>query len=565
MTPSRVSLPFLLEFNLQRLISTERCLPCEQGAAGGGVATLVAAGPPEVVAPVESADIPAVEAAPASSALPEEWEGILCIEGETTGDGRLIENDSLRWEDLPIPIRYAPKDNGGHGGAEVVGLITSVERRDGGVIWGEGTFDLGSDIGREAARVVNEQITNGVSVDLDDVSFEIRVAKDLLEAEEEAMAEDGIIAVIPAAASTEALKVADAPAPPNGEAPADPADAEKDSKKKQKPGEDAPREHETIIEILSDDELQVTTSARIRAATIVAIPAFNRARIACKKPKQMEDGAEPPAAEGQAAALVAGAGRPAPRFPVEPPAAWFSDPSLSGPTPLTVTDDGRVYGHVATWGTCHIGHAHQGCITPPYSRTGYAYFRVGTVRTAEGTDVAVGHLTLETTHAPGNLTAAQALAHYENTGKVLADLAAGEDAHGIWVAGALRPRVSPEQVRALRSAPMSGDWREVAGNLEMVAVLGVNVPGFPLPRPSGFVASGRMQSLVASGMVPPVKVLPPGHPMALSIEDLRYLKRLAARERAAERAALHAKVETMAAARREEKAKALRARMALVR
>ena len=33
-----------------------------------------------------------------------------------------------------------------------------------------------------------------------------------------------------------------------------------------------------------------------------------------------------------------------------PPAAWFADPSLSLPTPITVTDDGRIYGHAAQWG-----------------------------------------------------------------------------------------------------------------------------------------------------------------------------------------------------------------------
>lgn len=214
-----------------------------------------------------------------------------------------------------------------------------------------------------------------------------------------------------------------------------------------------------------------------------------------------------------------------------PPREWFRDPRLKEPTALTVTDDGRVYGHLAVWDTCHIGHAHSGCVKPPRSNANYAYFRVGSVLTSDGTEIATGRITLETRHALGTLNATQTLAHYEDTGRAVADVAAGEDRHGIWIAGALRPGVSERQIRALRGSPLSGDWRRIAGNLELVAALAVNVPGFPIPRPSGLVASGRVQSLVASGMVPPRKVARPGTPNALSDDDLRYLKALAARER----------------------------------
>lgn len=227
--------------------------------------------------------------------------------------------------------------------------------------------------------------------------------------------------------------------------------------------------------------------------------------------------------------------------PMSPPSAWFSAPSLSAPTALTVTDDGRVFGHLATWNTCHIGMGHAGCITPPHSRAGYAYFRTGTVVTAENAEVPVGHITLDTRHAStSGLSAAGAQAHYENTGSVVADVAAGEDSFGIWIAGALRPGVSASQVRELRASPLSGDWRRVSGNLELVAALAVNVPGFPIPRPAGLVAGGVVQSLVASGMVPPRQVLTPGTDGALSMDDLTYLKRLADRERAEEQALLAA-------------------------
>ncbi len=34
------------------------------------------------------------------------WHGIIGVEGELTGDGRFIQPGALRWETMPIPLRY---------------------------------------------------------------------------------------------------------------------------------------------------------------------------------------------------------------------------------------------------------------------------------------------------------------------------------------------------------------------------------------------------------------------------------------------------------------------------
>lgn len=184
--------------------------------------------------------------------------------------------------------------------------------------------------------------------------------------------------------------------------------------------------------------------------------------------------------------------------PVVPPREWFQNPNLDGPTPLTVTDDGRVFGHAAQWGVCHIGL--PVCTTAPHSATGYAYFQVGLIRTTDG-DVPVGHITMATGHAGLKLSAQATAAHYDNTSNVAADVAAGEDAYGIWVAGAARPNLDEQEIRELRAAVISGDWREIRGNLEMVAAHAVNTPGFPIPR-TALAASGHQQTaLIAAGIV----------------------------------------------------------------
>jgi hypothetical protein len=89
--------------------------------------------------------------------------------------------------------------------------------------------------------------------------------------------------------------------------------------------------------------------------------------------------------------------------------------------------------------------------------------------------------------------------HYDDTRSAVADVNAGEDRHGIWVAGAVRPDATPEQIRALRASAPSGDWRVINGALELIAVCQVNAPGFPVPRAECLVASGAVTALVAAG------------------------------------------------------------------
>lgn len=442
---------------------------------------------------------PAGDTVPDSAATPDgRWEGVIAREGEMTGDGRLIEDGALRWDDLPIPLRVAFKDVGGHDGAEVCGRIETVERREGGDIYATGTFDLGSAVGTEAFRQVSGQMSNGVSIDTDDVAFRVMERED---------------ANAPGASS-----------------------------------DDTPDEggRVRVMQVAPDDSVMVIESARLRAATLVAVPAFATARVyaAGQAPSPSEPAERDETVDSETEMARSAGADPLSRdsltaaaIPTAPPEAWFKDPALTGPTALVVEDDGRVYGHIAAWGTCHIGQVGK-CVEPPTSPSNYAYFRTGALRTAEGTSVAVGHLTMGTGHAGPRDSANAAAEHYDNTGTVFADVAAGEDAYGIWVAGSLRPGISAEQVRVARSAPISGDWRTIRGSLELVGALAVNVPGFPVPRPQGLLASGEVKSLQASGVVAhDDSAARAAHPSSrmrgdgLTLGDISYLKSLAESER----------------------------------
>ena len=182
-------------------------------------------------------------------------------------------------------------------------------------------------------------------------------------------------------------------------------------------------------------------------------------------------------------------------IPVKPPKSWFQNPGLDRVTPLQISASGQVYGHVATWKQEHIGMA--GKVKAPKSRSGYAFFATGMLETAEGEMVNVGQITLAGGHASLEASVQDVVAHYDNTQSGVMDVAIGEDAHGIWVAGGLRPDVDDVKLRTIRASSVSGDWRPINGNLELVAVCAVNVPGFPIPQAR--VASGAPVALVAAG------------------------------------------------------------------
>lgn len=182
-------------------------------------------------------------------------------------------------------------------------------------------------------------------------------------------------------------------------------------------------------------------------------------------------------------------------IPVTPPRQWFENPGFTKPTPITVDPSGRIYGHIAAWHVNHIGMPRS--TRPPRSKSNYSYFHTGVVRTDAGNDIPVGQLTLAGGHAPLQADAVSAAKHYDDTASAIADVHAGEDQYGIWVAGSLRPDASEMQIRALRASAPSGDWRPINGSLELVAVCQVNVPGFPIAR--AMVASGKVMALVAAG------------------------------------------------------------------
>jgi len=374
------------------------------------------------------------------------WRALLAVEGVVTEDGRMLAEGSLTWRDLPLSLMALDSTGpGGHEGARVAGRIDNIWR-DGSEVWGEGVFNT-DEFGAHIEELVANQSLRGNSIDPAVLAYEYRHR------------ETGMVV-----------------------------------------------EGDDLMEAMMNDHPLVTVflEAIIMASTVCSTPAIGEATImlasGVMRTVWFED-------QNREVMTASAAGM----VPLHPPASWFADPRLKEPTALTITPEGKVFGHAALWNSCHIGEPSGPgvCVPPPRSGMNYEIFHHGACQTEEGHDVVVGQLTLGTLHAGSDLGWKATMEHYEHSGLAFADVHAYEDRFGIAVAGALRPDVPAEKVREAKAGALSGDWRQVIGRgLEFLAALVVNVPGFPIPRPSAHIvasASGEEEivSLVAAGMVEP--------------------------------------------------------------
>jgi hypothetical protein len=382
------------------------------------------------------------------------WRGRLAPIGVPTGDRRRFAVGGIGHRELPLPLLYQRLTGDGHAQSVVVGRILGVQIDD-AQAYGYGDW-LDVPEKYEAQQMLSSGV-GGVSVDLDDVEYELRVPgtdQKWLEAEQ-CNAADGSCTT-----------------------------------------------HEFVV-----------TQGRIAGATIVAIPAFAEAKL------EMYQGADEegllaafddkPMTEPECGCGISAGAHLVPQHALvaaavtsfTPPAAAFNDPRLPGVTGLTLDPDRypgyiAIYGHCAPWNLPHVGVNR----TAPHSRTGYAYFHVGEIYTAEGNPLAVGKVVYAGKHPGLDVGMRAAVAHYDDTSKAVAVVRAGEDAYGIWVAGVLLPWVDETTRLDLALSPLSGDWRRVGGSYEMIAALAVNYPGFPVVRER--VEGGKGVALIACAVAP---------------------------------------------------------------
>jgi hypothetical protein len=471
------------------------------------------------------------------------WRGVLVVEGVTTGDGREFAPNALEWDENVL-IRW--QKEGAHGGQhDVTVTVGRADRvwRDGNQVWGEGPLDLRSADGWELARRLDEGFAGGISIDADNIAQpDIEVvwpeAPDGEERDEEtnalmmlfgqpekvifhggrvraatlvdipAFVEARIALISNEASVTPTVSVNESFALPRHTT----ATVDSSWSVTEKVGRDKPHaayawandrmgmflHHEVDGDTVGAANLTACAAAiaRLNEYRGVVPDADERAVYEHLAGHLRDAGLQPMPFKEADVVLASGSSE---HEAWRPPALWFENPGLTVPVGITVTDQGRVYGHAAQWGECHVGHMDL-CITPPVEDQ-HPYFMTGEVLCDDGSRRPVGQITVGTGHAPLSYQARRAAEHYDNTGAAVADVAVGNDSVGIWVAGAIRPNAEQSRVHELRAAGrVSGDWRRIGGELRMVGLLGVNVAGFPL-HTRARVASGIPTSLVAAGFM----------------------------------------------------------------
>jgi len=361
---------------------------------------------------------------------------VLAVIGEPTDDGRMFDAYiNLSFRDFPLPLAWQKMSSERHLSSYTVGVIQSAEVQGNQVI-GTG-YMLNTPEADQAIAEIEHKVT-GPSVDLGDVSWELRD-------------ESGATITV-----------------------------------------------DDLWDMPMDAKFtEVVTAGKVLGATLVSIPAFGQTSITL--------GAMVDVQVDQPALVAAAAVQEASRRYAPPvyPAEHFANPEFDGPTHPHITDDGRIMGHLALWNQCHIGVSKR-CETAPASLTDYAWFHTSPpVKTDDGGIAKVGRLTVVTDpgkpgHADTSLSVGPAVAHYDNVGTCFAIVHVGEDEHGIWFSGVPAPGVTDEKLTAGLSAPLSGDWRWVSGNYELVAALAVNTPGYGIVASGATDSLGQPRSLIAS-------------------------------------------------------------------
>jgi len=187
--------------------------------------------------------------------------------------------------------------------------------------------------------------------------------------------------------------------------------------------------------------------------------------------------------------------------PLYPDASWFEPPAEGIPTDrrFSITDEGRVYGYVSLWNSCHAGM--PGCVRPPRNSVGERVHQGETI-TASGEALKTAVIAGGTVHAA--IEANDPAEHYMNTGKQLMRVRYGEDETGLWFAGALMPDSTDFDVAHIRASSLSGDWRwhaawrRGASGFEFMGSCLVNIPGYPVGESSIGRQPGRRFTVTAS-------------------------------------------------------------------
>jgi 2'-5' RNA ligase len=260
---------------------------------------------------------PTADTGTAPAAANRSWstpgDAALAYENTETGDGRIFAPGALSWTGGPWPLQYADEMLSGHDGAELAGAIEEMSR-DTDRITGRGVLYISRPAGAMAAGLLDDGAPLGVSVDLDDVDIQFidRTAPDGDTGAVAASAHVSRMSLLPLAGGGYAVRATHAWDPQVSAAAHNGAPITSRTSRTVEwttgPGgttmlmllnqhrlplhlnarrdiiaaagdRDDPTRGELVHTESTGDVLMRITRARVRGATLVAMPAYDQARI----------------------------------------------------------------------------------------------------------------------------------------------------------------------------------------------------------------------------------------------------------------------------------------------
>lgn len=387
---------------------------------------------------------------------------VLALMDHETGDGRLLQSAGAGTRDVPLSVSAQFVKDYGHSGAVLSGVIHEVTiDPDAGVLSGRG-FLLDDENGRRHAFAIKTGAMKGNSVGLAEVKAQWVMDLDT--------GEERIEFTKWNLADTSGVMT---PAFPE-------AYAEIDSEITAAFADD----FDPMVELVASSEI-----------------------VEYRIPNP-----EKPLTPEVALDLVASFGAPQPYDS-------FFRPEATKPQKVIFTADGDVYGHLATWESCHEGVEGR-CVRVPRPPDGYASWNKPGVLTEKGI-VATGPIALYGGHKYGDdLSAA-----YGRRENAWCDVRITEGKFGPWISGRAIPHLADDKAYDARASRISGHWKD--GLLR--GIVSVNSEGFDVPGGDVITASfemgpdGEITDLIA-GFPGCLADEPPVEEVALTVDTAEVVR-----------------------------------------
>lgn len=384
----------------------------------------------------------------------------ITVQGVESDDGRIF--NLFEFRELPLAVRWVPADTWGHDGAQSVGVLEKVWQ-EGELWWGEGEYlDDEGDNGIEVARTAAKLASKGAQFFSADPGGKIEYHWVILDA--------------------------------NGEE-VDPKDVSRAYDDIYWGDDDDGKLKEWLSSLR---ELIVFDFYEVGAISQLDIPCWPQCRIAIveaegdqaaaggRVPLRAVDRSTDEAKRARVLLRRLAAG------PATKPTAWYEKQNLDRYTPMSISPEGQITGHIAGWNACHRGFQ-QKCVKPQYQTT-FDDFHTGWTHLDNGEKLRTGVVT----HIEGHMRTAE---DYDRLASdPMAQLGTARlyaDKWGIQVSGSVHPDVSPEQCARSEAGAPSGDWRGPKGGERLHGIAMVNTPGYT----AMYEAGGGQVRLVAA--IPP--------------------------------------------------------------